>query len=116
MKTIHSLFFTLSFLFISICSIAGNPWPDVAALKWDVKDQRVMISWTAPSDAPDLQYVIEKSSDGKTFSSEAIIMGGFEVQGQFEFSHRFKYIPGTQYRIKQMNNAGHSRIIDSKIF
>jgi hypothetical protein len=116
MKTIHSLFLFLSLFLLSFSSFASNPWPEVSAPIWDIKDQRLFINWTSTSDILDVVYVIEKSRDGKTFSTEMIVLGGYEMSNQFEFSCRFTYETGMQYRIKQMNNSGHYRIIGSKIF
>jgi hypothetical protein len=93
-----------------------NPLPEVASPKWELRDQRVFVNWSATSDQSDILYIIEKSRDGKTFSSEILVMGGFEENNQVTFSCRFKYEAGTQYRIKQINNTGNYKIIDTKSF
>jgi hypothetical protein len=116
MKTIHSLFLAFSIFFFSLSSYAINPLPEVAAPKWELKEQRVCVNWTASSDQVDVIYIVEKSRDGKIFSSEMVVMGGFEANNQLEFSCRFKYEAGTQYRIKQINNNGNYKIIDTKTF
>ena len=116
MKAIRSIFLSLILLFFSFSSFAVHPWPDVAVPTWELKRQQVFINWVTNADQKDIVYVIEKSRNGKTFSTEMMVMGGFEVSHQFEFSCRFTYEAGTQYRIKQMNNFGQYRIIDSKVF
>jgi hypothetical protein len=116
MKTMHSLYFAFFLLLFSFSTYANNPLPEVAAPKWEIKGQRASVNWTSSADQSDIVYVIEKSRDGKVFSTEMIVMGGFDVNNQFEFSCRFKYETGMQYRIKQMNNSGQYRVIDSKIF
>ena len=116
MKTVHSLFLFILLFSFSFSSFASNPWPEVSAPKWEIREHRLLINWTSASDQKDIVYVVEKSRDGKIFSTEMMVMGGFEVNQQFEFSCRFKYEAGTQYRIKQMNNSGQYRIVDSKVF
>ncbi len=115
MKTIHSQFLIISLLFLHLSSVALNPLPEVTSLKWDIKDQRVTISWSAISDESDIVYFIEKSHDGKAFTSAGVVLGGFQNNNQFVFTYRLKYQSGIHYRIKQVNKAGDMRVLDEKI-
>jgi hypothetical protein len=114
MKTIHSLLFIISILFLQTSSFAFNPWPEISVPKWDIKEQRLTVSWNADSDMADIVYYIEKSSDGKHFSTAGIVLGGFQNNQIVEFSYRLKYESGMQYRIKQVNKEGAFRVIDLK--
>ncbi|MFN5334474.1 MAG: hypothetical protein ACK5BV_04735 [Bacteroidota bacterium] len=116
MKTIHSVFFVISFLLINSSSFALSPWPEVSMPKWEIKEQRLSVSWTADSDLSDIVYYIEKSHDGKHFTPTGIVLGGFQNNHQFEFSYRLKYESGMHYRIKQVNKDGAARVVDLKSF
>jgi predicted phage tail protein len=115
MKTIHSLFLSVSLLFISLASSAANPWPEVSAPKWELKEQRVHISWTADADASDVVYIIEKSQDGKNFTTATMLLGGFQHNQNFEFACRLKHEAGMYYRIRQVNKEGAARVLDTKL-
>jgi hypothetical protein len=116
MKTIHSAFFIIFLFFLQTSSFALNPWPEVSMPKWEIKEQRLSISWIANSDLSDIVYHIEKSQDGKQFTTTGIILGGFLNNNQFEFAYRLKYESGMHYRIKQVNKDGATRVVDIKSF
>jgi hypothetical protein len=118
MKTIHSCLLVI-FIFITSANTfakSANPpsWPDVSAVKWELKNSKLFISWTASSDEADMYYMLEKSADGKQFLSVGLILGGFQVNNQYEFSYRVVYEPGYQYRLKQVNRNGESRLLEHK--
>ena len=116
MKTIHSVFFVISFLLINSSSFALSPWPEVSMPKWEIKEQRLSVSWMANSDLSDIVYHIEKSQDGKHFTTTGIILGGFQNNNQFEFTYRLKFEAGMHYRIKQVNKEGAARVVEIKTF
>jgi hypothetical protein len=118
MKTIHSCLLVI-FIFITspntfAKSAIPPSWPDVSAVKWDIKNSKLFISWTASSDDTDMYYMLEKSADGKQFLSVGLILGGFQVNNQYEFSYRVVYEPGYQYRLKQVKRNGESRLLEHK--
>jgi hypothetical protein len=119
MKTIHSFILVISIFSFSFSANAGsitNGWPEVSAVKWEMKGGRLHINWNADNDAAGIYYIIEKSTDGKQFTGAGIVLGGFNQNNQFEFACRLNHQNGTQYRIIQVDNNGKSRLLDSKFF
>jgi hypothetical protein len=119
MKTIHSFILAISifsFSFSANATSITSGWPEVSAVRWEMKGSRLHINWNADQDEAGIYYIIEKSTDGKQFSGAGIVLGGFNQQNQFEFAYRLLHEAGTQYRIRQVNKDGQSRLLDSKLF
>jgi hypothetical protein len=119
MKTIHSFILAISIFSFSFSANARSNtsgWPEVSAVRWEMKGSRLHINWNANNDEAGIYYIIEKSTDGKQFSGAGIVLGGFNQNNQFEFAYRINHQNGTQYRIIQVDNNGKTRLLDTKIF
>jgi hypothetical protein len=119
MKTIHSCILAIFFLSLSLNAVAEanySGWPEVSGVQWELKGNKLHISWHADYDETDIHYIIEKSTDGKQFSREGLVLGGFPQNNRFEFAYRIAHESGTQYRITQVNNKGQSRQLDRKSY
>ena len=119
MKTIHrsivAIFF-LTFSFNAIAASNDSGWPEVSGVQWELKGNRLHINWNANSDDSGIYYLVEKSTDGKKFIQEGLVLGGFNQSNQFTFAYRMQHQSGYQYRITQVNKEGQSRLLDLKSF
>lgn len=110
MKTsIAILFFTG----ISIFSAQGGSfniptlWPQVTDIHVIQKGAVISISWKADAEVKDMNYVVERGTDGVHFTTAAVLLGGFESGKQFSYEFREK-VKNTKYtyRIKQLKQDG----------
>lgn len=113
MKTILLSFFFISVFYVSSFATVTSvgSWPNVSELKISQQGNNVSLSWIADSDPSVISYEIEKSVDGKTFKTAAIVLGGYEMNGIFSFQFRDKKADKAVYRIKQFNADGTYRIV-----
>jgi len=119
MKTIHSFILALALISFSITASAfsyTNKWPEVSSVKWELKENRLFIQWNADSDEAGIFYIIEKSTDGKQYVQAGVVLGGFNHHNQYEFAFRINHEAGIHYRVRQVNNNGEYRLLDTKAF
>lgn len=112
---------TLLMLFISNTAICGTippvkAWPNVYDVQIEQKAAHVILQWKADNEPKEIYYEIESSTDGKTFQSFAIVLGGFSEDAHYNYKARMKTAATTKtfYRIKQINNDGTYRIVSEQ--
>ena len=112
---------TLLMLFITNTVIAGTippvkAWPKVYDVQIEQKAAHIILQWKAENEPKEIYYEIESSADGKTFTSFAIVLGGFSEEAHCTYKARLKQAATTKtfYRIKQLNNDGTYRIVSEQ--
>lgn len=108
-------------LFITNTGISGTVppvkvWPKVYDVQIEQKAAHVILQWKADNEPKEIYYEIESSTDGKTYKSFAIVLGGFNEEAHYNYKARMKTAATTKtfYRIKQINNDGTYRIVSEQ--
>lgn len=73
------------------------------------KDNQIQLNWSAVNQEQVHEYIIEYSTDGKTFTPEASIEGSKQNSGQYNFSHPLSSTAAGGYvyfRVKQVDENG----------
>ncbi|MBX9785220.1 MAG: hypothetical protein K2X48_18180 [Chitinophagaceae bacterium] len=118
MKTvILTLFFAGIFGYTACYGQQTNDlWPTVSGVQLIQSNASLSLSWVADGESKELYYEIERSTDGINFKTIALVLGGFETNGNFSYQYREKLSSSkTFYRIKQIKQDGSSRIVSKKI-
>ena len=112
------VFVTMLMLFVSNTAICGTippvkNWPKVYDVQIEQKAAHIILQWKAENEPKEIYYEIESSADGKTFTSFAIVLGGYSEDAHYSYKARMKQAATTKtfYRIKQINNDGTYRIV-----
>ena len=122
MKTrIVPVIVTLLMLFVSNTGNSGTipsikSWPKVYDVQIEQKAAHIILQWKAENEPKEIYYEIESSADGKTFTSFAIVLGGFSEDAHYSYKARMKQAATTKtfYRIKQIHNDGTYRIVSEQ--
>jgi hypothetical protein len=113
MKTVVLIFLFAGFFSFpkSYSQQAVQNWPEVAQFQLTYTGSAVLLQWVAKAEPQDVYYTVERSDDGSSFKTVAVILGGMEQEGQFNYRFREKNKTAkTHYRIKQINRDGSFRI------
>lgn len=128
MKTILlSVFMTIAGLFANI-AVTASPsyqlnlqqtnWPVVSQIKFLQQHSYLTIQWTADAETEDMYYEVEKSYDGVTYKTAALIMGGEQVDKNYSYSFKLKNTANEKviYRIWQVKKDGSSRLVGEQSY
>ena len=93
-------------------------WPEVSDIKLFQYNTTVSLQWTANSEASDLYYEIEKSADGITFKTAAMVLGGEQLNSRYTYTFKLKQTPNEKiiYRIWQVKKDGSSRLVGEQSY
>ncbi len=95
---------------------SAQVWPKVYDVQVAQQGAAVILQWKAENEPKEVYYEVETSADGKTFSTAAIVLGGFAADEHFSYKYKSKKATAakTYYRIKQLNNDGTYRIVSEQ--
>jgi hypothetical protein len=113
MKTVVLIFLFAGFFNFpkSYSQQAVQNWPEVVQFQYTRSDFVTTLQWMAQAEPEGVYYIVERSNDGTNFKAVAVILGGMEQEGLFNYRFREKNKTAkTHYRIKQINRDGSFRI------
>jgi hypothetical protein len=113
MKTILLVFFFTGILGSSgtYSQQAVQNWPEVCKFQLSNTGSVVQLQWLAKTEPAGFYYEIESSEDGKNFRTVAVVLGGFEQEGEYSYKFRDQATAAKiYYRIKQVKQDGSFRI------
>lgn len=115
------VFVTMLMLFVSNTAICGTiphvkNWPKVYDVQIEQKAAHIVLQWKAENEPKEIYYEIESSADGKTYTSFAIVLGGYSEDAHYSYKARMKQAATSKtfYRIKQIHNDGTYRIVSEQ--
>ncbi|HMO32304.1 MAG TPA: hypothetical protein PKE63_03900 [Lacibacter sp.] len=92
--------------------VSTDNWPLISSWHCTRTNTHLQLQWTATSEAADVVYVVEKSANGKDFTTAAVLLGGFSIPMGYSYQFKEKYSGNASYtyRIKQVRSDGTWRI------
>jgi hypothetical protein len=120
MKTYIILVFSLFHLCCTQKDSNAQPissgWPQIFDVQISFTGSSVSLSWMADAEPKELYYEVEKSTNGSSFKTVAVVLGGFANEQSFSYLFREKKNLSVKevYRIIQIKKDGSHRIVAEK--
>jgi hypothetical protein len=95
---------------------AKLPWPKIFDVTISRNGSSVFLKWNADTEPKEIYYEVEKSTDGSSFKTVAIVLGGNTADNNFSYEFNEKQTSDSRpiYRIKQKNNGGSFRLVSEQ--